>query len=164
MEIKTDYLNQVYNLSEFVHTVKQTIAKAREVMVHTPFDSIAFTGTSGAAMAYILSSELGVHLICIRKETDNSHYVRGHGLLEGNVSAKRYLFVDDFISSGSTFRTVREIIASKMPTAKCIGGLMYAAPPGRNDYTIQDYTIFTTRPDCGYYESRQQCFKWAAPY
>jgi adenine/guanine phosphoribosyltransferase-like PRPP-binding protein len=147
MEIKTDYLNQVYNLSEFVHTVKKTVAKARQIMTMEEYDSIAFTGTSGAAMAYILSAELGVHLICIRKATDSSHYVRGHGQLEGNVSAKRYLFVDDFISSGTTFRTVREFIKNKMPKAECIGGLMYAAT--RGDYNFHDYLIYTTHVEEG---------------
>lgn len=159
MVIKTDYLNQVYNLSEFVQTVKKTVAKARELKQHYEFDSIAFTGTSGAAMSYILSAELGVHLICIRKETDNSHYVKGHGLLEGNLSSKRYLFVDDFISSGSTFKRVRDLLVTMMPKATCVGGLMYAAT--RETYDIQGFNIHTTYVDR---DGRQQWFRFADPY
>jgi adenine/guanine phosphoribosyltransferase-like PRPP-binding protein len=160
-QVKSDYLYSVYNVSEFANLAKKTVHAAQRMMKQIPFDAIAFTGTSGAAMAYILSAEMGIPLICVRKETDNSHYVKGHGHLEGFVQAKRFAFVDDFISSGSTFRRVKEVITSKMPKAECVGIILYAAT--RQDYERtfdnKNMHVFTTYDGTDGYEDeswRQQ--------
>ena len=124
-KVRTDYLGSVFDPSRFGHTVKRALVLARKALEKEEFDSIAFTGNSGAALAYILASELGVALICIRKETDNSHYSQGGQRLEGYTAAKRYLFVDDFICSGRTYENVVEYLQTHLPDAKCVGALMY---------------------------------------
>lgn len=159
--IKSDYLHRVYDVSEFAELAKKTVHAARRMMEKVPFDSIAFTGSSGAAMAYILSAELRIPLMCVRKESDNSHYTKSHGCFEGFLKAQRYAFVDDFISSGSTFRRVREVVESKMPNAICVGLIFYAAT--RQDYEMdrdgKRYPVFTTYDGTDGYEDeswRQQ--------
>lgn len=159
-EVKTDYLQKVYNVSEFARTVKRTIQAAIRMRETIPFDSIAFTGSSGAAMAYILSAELGIPLICVRKETDNSHYTKSHGVLEGFVKAQRYVFVDDFISSGETFRKVKEVVEGKLYRAQCVGIILYAASRKDHDRVIdgKNHSIFTAweGEDDGYDEGWRQ--------
>lgn len=149
MTIKTDYLQKVYNVSEFAHTAAKAVQAAIRMRKVIDYDAFAFTGTSGAAMAYILSAELGVPLLCVRKETDNSHYVKGHGYLEGYVKAEQYVFVDDFISSGDTFRRVREVVESKLHRAKCVGAILYTST--RADHEMlrdgKTYQVFTTGED-----------------
>lgn len=135
-EVKSDYLHSVYNVSTFSVTVKKSIEVARQMMKEIPFDSIAFSGTSGAALAYILSAELHIPLMCIRKKLESSHFTDGRDpdaiLLEGYTQSKRYIFVDDFITSGATLKRVKAEIARsdaalrKTPSV-CIGALLYAA-------------------------------------
>jgi adenine/guanine phosphoribosyltransferase-like PRPP-binding protein len=45
--------------------------------------------------------------------------------LEGDFSVKRYIIVDDFISSGNTMRAIHEDVKAAVPNAQCVGLLMY---------------------------------------
>jgi adenine/guanine phosphoribosyltransferase-like PRPP-binding protein len=86
------------------------------------FDAIAFTGSSGAALAYPISYLLGVPLICIRKSIKDNH----SGLkLEGAVSAGTYIIVDDFIESGRTINKIKKAINAENKKAKCVGIYLY---------------------------------------
>lgn len=126
MSIHTSYLGRVYNVSQFAKVVEQAIAMARQALRETKFDTIAFTGTSGAALAYILSNELGIPLICVRKKDDGSHFQNGqNGRLEGNTAAERYLIVDDFICGGGTILDIIDTINKSIKKAKCVGILLY---------------------------------------
>ena len=136
MDIRTVYLRHVYEPELFPRTVEKAIAKAEQLKKELKFDTIAFSGMSGAAMAFILGHWLDLPLLCIRKKEETSHFrsSRPSCLCEGNLSAKRYLIVDDFISSGSTVNFMIETIAHEMPYAECSGMLMYA---GNGDSTHQ---------------------------
>lgn len=124
--VLTDYLNEVFDVDQFVKTVDNTVRTLINLRRGTPFDAIAFTGNSGAAMAYPLSYHLQIPLICIRKTTDNSHYVQGgNGELEGYISAEKYLIVDDFTSSGTTLKRILKTMGRDMPRAKCVGIALY---------------------------------------
>lgn len=102
-KIRTDYLGRVYG-KKFLKLVPKAAAKLKEFRKKNPFDAIAFTGSSGAALAFPLSYLLKVPLIHVRKKDKNHYY---GGLIEGTVSSRRYIIVDDFIESG---RTVHKII------------------------------------------------------
>jgi orotate phosphoribosyltransferase len=71
-----------------------------------PFDAIAFTGSSGAALAFPLSFFLEIPLIHVRKD-DKNHYGKP---IEGTVSSKKYLIVDDLIASGASIRKIVKTI------------------------------------------------------
>lgn len=87
------------------------------------FDTIAFTGSSGSGLAYILSYALKTPLILVRKQSDNNH----SGLpFEGNMDVKKYLIVDDIMSSGNTVANIISLLYRKMPHAKCAAIFLYS--------------------------------------
>ena len=71
------------------------------------FDAIAFTGSSGAAIAFNIATKFGIPLIYVRKKSEISHGVKvecnGGG---GDNFIKSYMIVDDFICSGHTITTI----------------------------------------------------------
>lgn len=102
--------------------MKLAATKIKKFRRKVKFDAIAFTGSSGAALAYPLSYILGLPLICVRKSPKDSHF----GLrLEGYVSASRYIIVDDFIESGRTINKIQRAIKSKNEAASCVGIYLY---------------------------------------
>ena len=142
LQVSSSYLGIVYRIDEFTKAVDRTVQRALEIREKHPYDAIAFTGNSGAAMAHILSYRMGVPLICVRKENENSHYVKeNRRYLEGFLGAKNYLIVDDFISSGDTVARIIKVIAEKMRDAKCAAILLYKADYKRNQlhYDIPTY-------------------------
>lgn len=70
-------------------------------------DAIAFTGSSGAVIAFPLALRYKLPLIMVRKPHEKSHGVE----LECNTSEliKNFIIVDDFVCTG---RTIRQILAS----------------------------------------------------
>lgn len=122
LPIQTSYLQKIYRTDQFIKTVKLAATKIRKFRRKVKFDAIAFTGSSGAGLAYPLSYILGIPLICVRKTPSNSHYrIR----LEGCVAAGRYIIVDDFIESGRTIDSIRRAIKSKNTAADCVGIYLY---------------------------------------
>jgi adenine/guanine phosphoribosyltransferase-like PRPP-binding protein len=122
VKIQTSYLSRVYEVDTFTKVVNRAIKALKAYQKKHAFDAIAFTGTSGAALAYPLSYKLGIPLICIRKRPSDSH---SYMTLEGCVSAKRYVIVDDLIQSGATMRRIQKHVKLKMPDAKLVGILLY---------------------------------------
>jgi len=97
------------------------VIKFREKHHGDTFDAIAYRGASGAIIASIIAHQLKKPLILVRKPEDT----KGHSpySLEGPKSVKRYLIVDDFMSSGKTYEAIREAIRSEHPQAECLGML-----------------------------------------
>ena len=69
------------------------------------YDTLVGTGQSGALAIPGLARELGKHFLIVRKQSDLKS---SHSNLEwiGRMG-RRWVFVDDFISSGATFGNVR---------------------------------------------------------
>lgn len=124
-KIQTSYLATVYS-SQFLEWVPKFIKIVKAFRRRHPFDSIAFRGSSGAAMAYILSYELKIPLIHVKKN-DGSHNNRE---IEGTISSKRYLIVDDTIASGHTISTIIGTINKNYRhKAKAVGIALYDRDP-----------------------------------
>ncbi len=127
--VVTDYLGDVFHRDLFQCMVKRAIDKATQIMMDHPFEAIAFTGTSGSAIAYILGYTLDVPLICIRKDTEKAHYKSWDSdymrRFEGYAAARTYLIVDDFISSGATVERVMKAIDDRCHECRCVAMLMY---------------------------------------
>lgn len=121
-DIQTEYLGLVFRPKEFESTVVRAIALGKNIACKYKIDGIAFTGVSGAALGYILGYTLGLPLICVRRQGDGAHYL---GVLEGCVSAKRYMIVDDFISSGDTVRRIMKTIKSNCIDSQCAAMMMF---------------------------------------
>src|SRR5258706_474101 len=135
-KIQTDYLGKVYSM-EFLKLVPKAVKKIRAIKRKHPFDAIAFTGSSGAALAFPLSYLLKLPLIHVRK--GKSHY--GGGQIEGTISSKRYLIIDDFIETGASIRRVIKAVNSELddakPVAICLySGAKYAASAKYNDIPL----------------------------
>jgi orotate phosphoribosyltransferase-like protein len=84
------------------------IETARERLAGVDFDTLVGTGFSGGVVIPALALALGKKFVLIRKDTDDSHH--GAGRLIGELG-ERWIFVDDFISSGRTRTRVVEKIA-----------------------------------------------------
>jgi orotate phosphoribosyltransferase-like protein len=77
---------------------------AVEELTSVDFDALVGTGISGALAVPLLAYVLNVRFALVRKQGVASH---GSSMVEGNLKpGDRWLFVDDFISSGHTKRTV----------------------------------------------------------
>lgn len=132
-KIQSSYLHPAFN--------QIAVAKMIKVMVrfleNYDFDALAFRGMSGALITPMLSVACKKSLIMVRKpkceEMDHTDY-----RVEGDINTKKYIIVDDFISSGNTCRTIVHEIYAIAPEAICIGVLLYSATlkygAGRNRY------------------------------
>ena len=109
-------------MNQFTKAVEKAAKVLRKFRRKVPFEAIAFTGTSGAALAYPLSYLLGVPLICVRKSTRDNHF--GYKI-EGCMTADTYIIVDDFIESGSTIKKIRKSVESEIEDTKCVGIYLY---------------------------------------
>ena len=111
--------------------MKQAVKVLRQFHRKNSFDAIAFTGTSGAALAYPLSYLLGVPLICVRKSIRDNHF---GSKLEGYVTAKKYIIVDDFVQSGKTINGINKSIKLENKKANCVGIYLYDQPYKINSF------------------------------
>lgn len=75
------------------------IERAKEELEGMDFDTLVGTGFSGGVVIPALALALGKKYVLIRKEGDDSHH--GGGRLIGTLG-ERWIFVDDFVSSGAT--------------------------------------------------------------
>ena len=105
------------------------------------FDAIAFSGMSGAMFAPILAHILKKEIIMVRKRADMPE--RGHSSfgVEGYAAAKRYVIVDDLVSTGATARYIHGHIRQDFaPDAACVGVYCYLTDEFKkaNDYRIGD--------------------------
>ncbi len=132
LNINTKYLNSVFWPEQYAKVVDESLRLAQELKAKYQFDTIAFCGTSGAAIAFPLSYGMNLPMLCVRKQNIPSHQTTGE-ILEGNIGTEKYLLVDDFISSGDTVKYIINSIRVKS-TAKCVAMLMYGA---YSDTTVQ---------------------------
>lgn len=111
--------NALFNLAEVIETAKERLADVE-------FDTLVGTGFSGGIVIPSLALALGKQFVLIRKETDDSHH--GRGRLLGQLGS-RWIFVDDFVSSGKTRQRVIEKVQeaaedASVPTTM-VGQYMY---------------------------------------
>lgn len=94
------------------------------------FDLLVCIGTSGSLFVSALRMVSNIPTLILRKRNDNSHNHTGHMLynVESHTEAigKRFLFVDDNISSGMTVHGVRDRVDSL--GGKLVGCYLYEAP------------------------------------
>ena len=136
-KIRTDYLEEVYS-KKYLKVLPQAVKEVRRLRRELGFDAIAFTGSSGAALAFPLSFQLQIPLIHVRK--GSSHYYGG--AIEGTVSSKKYLIVDDFIESGSTIkRIIRKIKSVLKEQAQPVGIYLYVNSNREDVFSYKDKKI-----------------------
>lgn len=135
-KIQSEYLGKVYG-KQFLKLVPLAVKKLRAIKKKYPFDAIAFRGSSGAALAFPLSYFLKLPLIHVRK--GESHY---SGTIEGTISSKRYIIVDDFIDRGTTVKKIISEIKKNIG-AKPVAICLYSAGTYRNNAMYNDIPLFS---------------------
>lgn len=120
-----------YYMDEALFDLPEVIETAQKRLARVDFDTIVGTGFSGGVVIPALALAMGKKFVLIRKETDDSHH--GRGKLLGQLG-ERWIFVDDFVSSGRTRRRVIEKVneaAAKVDVdAVMVGEYMYV------DYSV----------------------------
>jgi len=130
----TDYLQVIFDPTQFLDTIKLAAKSIKAWNKKQPlgFEAIAFTGVSGAALAFPLAAKLNVPLLCVRKPKESTHSFYP---VEGYLAAERYIIVDDFIDYGDTINFIVRAISEQSTAtfAKCIGIYQYASCGGYSD-------------------------------
>jgi len=120
-KFRTGYMDKA------LYDLPGVIDEAREELAGVEFDTIVGTGFSGGVVVPALAMALGVNFVLIRKEDDDSHH--GPGRLIGELGDK-WVFVDDFVSSGRTKRRVVEKIEAAAivedQSTEYVGDYLYA--------------------------------------
>lgn len=88
----SSYLNKAFNEP---HVLIEAMVKET---AGVEYDTMVGTGLSGLLVVPILARALNKHFAIVRKEQDKSHRECD---IEGTIG-ERWIFVDDFISSGAT--------------------------------------------------------------
>ncbi len=133
MRFGTDYLGSIYDSPLKYKRLIDKIARRLIILKKKkPFGAIAFRGTSGAALAYPLSAQLNIPLICVRKSMEPSH----GSIIEGTQrNIKKYVIIDDFSISGKTIKAILAAIDKKKDyfeegKAECVGIILYGQKYG----------------------------------
>jgi adenine/guanine phosphoribosyltransferase-like PRPP-binding protein len=141
----TDYLEDVFTPELFQRMVPRAIDMAKEILEAYPYDAIAFSGTSGCAIGFILGYSLNIPIVCIRKPDQETHYKNwadeDQRMFEGFHTPKRYLIVDDGICSGRTVERIMESININCGTCRCVAVLLFNQVFHSKTYFPKDKTL-----------------------
>lgn len=85
------------------------------------FDTMIGRGLSGALAVPTLARALGKHWAIVRKDDGSHSYDR----VEGSIG-ERWVFVDDFVSTGKTMRATMREVRAACPTTTLVGVYQYA--------------------------------------
>lgn len=125
------YLAHVFEPEILKKTSELARKQIRKFQKKYPFDTLVFTGVSGMSLGFILSRDLGIPVLLIRKSGERSH---ANGIIEGYCTGKSYLIVDDFVDTGSTIRRIVRRMNKIDGGPKCAGIFLHA--PCMGNYCI----------------------------
>jgi len=87
------------------------------------FDTMVGRGLSGSLVVPILARAMNKYFAIVRKPEENSHSGRK---LEGKLG-KRWIFIDDLICLGDTFKNSAKIINETKEHMVCVGIYLYGS-------------------------------------
>lgn len=99
-----DFTDDTY--MDEVHKPELLLSLANDFLEGVEFDTLVGTGLSGTIAVTDLARRLGKNYLVVRKPNDGTH---SHLPVEGKLG-KRWLFVDDLVSTGSTFARVWDVL------------------------------------------------------
>jgi orotate phosphoribosyltransferase-like protein len=118
--IKSSYLGIVLHVKSLPILVDIVLERIKKTNIC--FDTIAFTGQSGALVAPLLAIKMGKNLLMVRKEHDVSHSFSN---FEGYFKIKNYIILDDLISTGNTVKRVYKQIHEQFPCSSLSAIVLY---------------------------------------
>lgn len=128
MRFGTAYLDSIYQSPlKYKRLVNKIADQLISLKKKTKFNAIAFRGSSGAALAYPLSIQLNIPIICVRKSREPSH---GFSIEGTQRNIKKYIIIDDFMEHGKTIKAILMAMDKKKDyfnegKAECIGIVLY---------------------------------------
>jgi hypothetical protein len=129
-------------LKAIVERVSKALPKIQKKL---RFQALAFTGSSGAAVAYPVSVLTGIKLIHVRAKGTKSH---GNIVESCETHIERYAILDDFIDMGNTVRYVHNNIDKQArrgwygdSSIECVGILLYKPDQRCDPYDINKTPI-----------------------
>jgi len=116
-------------LSEAITDQNRIVEAAKNGLDSIEFDGFVGMGLSGSIIAPLLAFILDKRFAIVRKEDRaRSHSATPHGIESGLREGDRWLFCDDFISTGQTRKTVIERIREHhVGAVEYVGDYLYAA-------------------------------------
>lgn len=128
MRFGTAYLDSIFQSPlKYRRLIDKIADQMAALKKKKSFGAIAFRGTSGAALAYPLSAQLNIPIICVRKSNEQSHGLSVEGT-QRNI--RKYVIIDDFMESGKTIKAILKAIDKKKDwtkdgKAECVGIVLY---------------------------------------
>lgn len=128
MRFGTAYLDSIYQSPlQYKRLIDKIADQLMALKKKKSFGALAFRGTSGAALAYPLSAQLNIPIICVRKPTEVSH---GYKIEGTQRNVRKYVIIDDFMESGKTIKAILKEIDKKSDwtndgKAECVGIILY---------------------------------------
>lgn len=110
----SSYLSRIYDGQNYVNVVDRVIRTLTELKRDHQIDSVAFQGSSGAAVAFTAAWATDLRLLHVRKRDGNHAGVN----VEGFRTPRCYVIIDDFIGSGDTMARIITEIHAHAPLAK----------------------------------------------
>lgn len=101
------YKSHAYWLNEAFRDINGVVEKARKTLETVDYDTMVGTGLSGSLVIPVLAREFGKYFAIVRKDEQRHSDME----VEGRIGHK-WIFVDDFISTGATRRTVKSAVKS----------------------------------------------------
>ena len=124
---KPNYVGSMY-LHKFTRTknlrerVQLAVRALKDWDQH--FDAIAFSGMSGALIAPCVALRMNKEMIMVRKPTaTGARDSHSDHWIEGDIAARNYIIVDDFIESGRTRDYIIRKLEEASPGINCLGVL-----------------------------------------
>lgn len=115
-------------LQDALFDLPAVLDHATRALEDVDYDTLVGTGFSGGIVIPALALVLEKRYVLVRKDTDDSHH--GKGRLIGSLG-RRWVFVDDFVSTGAT-RTrvvdkIEQAAAIEGHSTEMVGEFMYAS-------------------------------------
>jgi len=101
-QLHSGYLNIIFDMDKYNDVINKTSKIIRKLYKQNKIDSLAFTGISGASVAYPVYYKTGIPIIHLRKEQETSH---GQSV-ESGIKSMRYCIIDDLIAHGYTMQRI----------------------------------------------------------
>lgn len=96
------YLRKVFDRDDQTKVIRDIKSLIKQKNLQ--FDGFVVTGVSGIVLGSIIARSLNKDIVVVRKNNDGSH---SSYKVENYKNDKSYIFLDDLIASGETYRHVK---------------------------------------------------------
>lgn len=117
------HTGKIFDLDSYQILVPKMVAKLRALQEVCPFDAIAGMGHSGTPLIGALSYLMDIPMILVRKIDGETP--RDYRTANGALACKRYLIIDDLISSGRSIERIIGHIKTNSDDFRCRVNLNY---------------------------------------